>query len=286
MKRLKAIIIILVITAAVLTLSIMNFNESTSDDISNIIYIGGVGIGKINDNSFLEKLNATRYNIILTKEKIEDDYSNIDDITDRYIETDKYIIKYSSDDSGNIAYHMNELSADTNGPALFVREINDSSYGVTDDCFVIYNTRTNQKKIFKAQDEFTDYCRENDLNLFEWKYSNGMTYETVKLSDKCSLIMSKSVSLTDQFVYDGKVIFEGYISKYKFENGTATFSIKVQKKDILEFPTSSDSGLTFPGKTVGKQFIGFGFVFPMYEDIYYDGKIAFDEADGTFREIS
>lgn len=282
MRKVLVVFIIFVCSFVCIIVSLgTKEQESNNNDTFSI---NGRVIIRVNGNSFIEKLNSYRYDFFITQSEVKNDLSNFDKVAKTYIETEKYIIKYSSDSKGNIAYHMNEVSVDVNDSKLYVRTINASEYGILEDNFVVYNTETNQKVTFEYENTFVEYCNKNQLELFNWKFSNGMKYRNVKLSDKSHLLMSESISLTDQFLYENKVVFEGYISKYKIQGNKVIFSIKIPKQSELEFPTKSNSNLTLSEKSTGKHFEGFAFIFPLYKELFYNRKIVFDETDGTYFE--
>lgn len=244
---------------------------------SNTMLIRGEVIKKITDKIYIEKLDEVKHNIVLTE---KNDFAENDDfesyITD-YLETQKYIIKYSVDDEF-LAYHYNKITPlTTDTQYLYAKVLNNGTeYAVIKDAFVIYNVFSQQKLEFDNQDDFIDYCNKNSLNLFDWKFVADADYrESVQLTDNLELCSTSHTIGVDQLIFKNKVLLEGYISDYKVDNGTVTFRLRIPNCG-LEFPLDSNSSLAKSSSSIGKCYIGFSFIFPCFEDVYFDEYISID----------
>lgn len=225
---------------------------------------------EIKDGIFFERLNATEHSIFFAE--------NADaDCEDRqYIIEDKLIFRYGYCD-GYIAYHWNDL---TNGSSKKqnTRSINSVDYTIKNDSITIFDTKSNKRYNFSNQDEFNDYCINNDI-YFEWRFSNGFELNNVaKLNKKSAWEINKftSRSLTGFVVKDNKTLFEGYISDVYYDNNVIMFRLQIPSTDLLEFRDLSFDELDVSfEKPIGKYKIS---LLLLYEDIYYDSYIIINGA--------
>ncbi len=234
---------------------------------------------KIDDNYFIEKGNSVKHNLFFSESNSETSDYNAESIR-LFVERDKYIIKYAFNEN-YIAYHLNELDSAINDSALYVRTISATEYSVIDDQFVIYDIEKHTKTEFKNQDSFISYCNANSLTLSDWIFVSGIEYDDIVLSEKCLLKMSKSMSVHDQFIYNNKVLLEGYISDYEVMDNVVKFRIRVPHKSFLEFPKTSNSALNIGNDVVGKYMSGLVLFFPLFDEIYFDEVITVNLLTGA-----
>ena len=263
-KPLFAVILTVFILSVLMSLCSCASNKSKDEPKAqpdNLIH-------SITDNIYLEKLNSTRHNIFICQN------SDLSENDRNYIEQNVYIFKFSNDDR-RIAYHMNDLSIDNNTDGNNVRQLGGAVYKITNDIFVIYDFKDNKRNTFYNEDDFYSYCRYNNLDLFNWRFSNGLEYNNHKLSDNWSLLSCESVSVTDQILKNDQVVLEGFVSEYDVVDGYIVFRLEMPKKCLLEFPDRFENMIDNETKKVGKHCIG---VF-LYEDIYFDKYVVINCAD-------
>ena len=220
---------------------------------------------KITDNIFFEN--------------VFDDYQSIfyyNNGEKDFIEQNSYIIKYSFDGSNFIAFHANTLDDLSNDKNVSYRTkgFGGSYYEIKKDYFIVYNIENSERIRFESQHEFVKYCEENELNLLDFKYSNGlgvMEYNEKIISDRVKLI-SFGKPFPEKILIDNEVIFEGYISDCSIKDDIVKFTIKIPDKAYLEFPSLSNPGIEQSSIPVSKYKTGI----LVGEDIFFDGEVKYD----------
>ncbi len=257
-------IIIFVILIVVFVLSSCT-NDSEKISVENEPYSIYT---EIEDGIFFERRSATQHSIIFTE--------NVDSEDRQYIIKDKLIFRYGYCD-GYIAYHWNDLTGGSSKKQN-TRSINSVDYTIKNDSITIFDTKSNKRYNFSNQDEFNDYCINNDI-YFEWRFSNGLELNNVaKLNKKSAWEINKfnGVSFTGFVVKDNKTLFEGYISDVYYDNNVIMFRLQIPTTDLLEFRDLSFDELDVSfEKPIGKYKLSYPF---MYEDIYYDSYIIINGA--------
>lgn len=215
-------------------------------------------------------------------ENISDDYQSIfflnNDEKD-FIEQNSYIIKYSFDGNNLIAFHANDLGNDVSNAenTLYrTKGFGGSYYGIKRDYFAICNIDSSERISFNSQNEFVEYCKSKGLNLFDFKYSNGlgvMDYEKESVSDKVEIIRFGN-PFPDKLLIDNEVVFEGYISDCSVQGNTVKFNIKIPNRAYLEFPSLSNPDIQKSKIPVSEYRTGI----LVKEDIYFDGEVIYDMA--------
>ena len=227
---------------------------------------------KIKDNIYFEnRFDDYQAIFYLTDE------DSIDDDDKIFIEHGSYIIKYSFDGNDNIAFHSsvlkNDYSEGDNVPYR-TRGFGEGYYRIESDYFVVYNISNSDYKKFESQHEFVEYCKENNLNLFDFKYSNGlgiMEYEEKVIYDRVKVI-SFGKPFPEKLLVDNEIVFEGYISDCSVEKDILRFNIKIPDKAYFELPDESNSGIPLSKEPVSKHKMGFIFD----EDVFFDGDVKYD----------
>lgn len=222
----------------------------------------------ITDNIYLEKLNSTTHTIFICQNP------NLNENDRQYIEENTYIFKFSNDDR-RIAYHMNDLSVDNDTDSNNGRQVGGMVYKITNDVFVIYDFKDNERTLFYNENDFYDYCKHHNLDLFNWRFGNGLEYNNIELSDNWSLLSCESISVTDQVLKNNQVILEGFVSEYEAIDDYIIFRIEMPEKYLLEFPGNYENMFNNDAEKVGKHRIG---IF-LYEDIYFDKYIVINCTD-------
>ncbi len=199
----------------------------------------------------------------------------IPDSEREYIEKESCIIKYAFDGKETIACHASKLiDADDENPPVNSRFHGASYYEIKKDYFVAYNIKTKQRKEFGKQNEFVDYCRENDLSFLTFKYTHGLNYNLTSISNSVELITFESVSMPNQLMIDGNILFEGFIWDCRMiSNDTVAFKIKIPQRAVWEFPLESNIGINLSSEAVDTQQIG-----PLFikENIYFKGTVQYN----------
>lgn len=250
-----------------------SFKSNNNSDIIN-----GIVTMKITDDYYIEKLNTIKHNLFYCESSSLDELQYIDESSKGFIETDKYIIKFSHD-KNFIAYHYNELAL-PKIETLYIRTVHDTKYSVKKDVFVIYNKDTQEKKEFNKQEEFIKFCHLKSLDLFNWFFVSGIEFESIELTNNIQLRASRSISVPDQLIFNHRVVFEGYISDCELKENSFKFRIKVPDNSSLEFPCTSNSNLKVGDTVIDKLFKGLVLLFPVYEEIYFDEIVEIDVNTG------
>lgn len=230
-----------------------------------------------NDTSEQNYVRITR-NVFF--ENVFDDYQsifflNIDEKD--FIEQNSYIIKYSFDGNNLIAFHANNLGNDISNVenTLYrTKGFGGSYYEIKRDYFAICNIDNSERISFNSQNEFVEYCKSNSLNLFDFKYSNGlgvMDYKKETASDRVEIIRFGN-PFPDKLLIDDEVVFEGYISDYSVRENIVKFNIKIPDRAYLEFPSLSNPDIQQSESPVSEYKTGI----LVKEDIYYDGEVTYD----------
>lgn len=203
-----------------------------------------------------------------------------------YIEKEKNIVKYSYSD-GLLAYHANVIADETDSVDNTDRDfyvtkgVGGDFYNVESTYFGIYNVENDALKVLNTQEEFVEYCHKNNLNLFDFHYSNGtgtMEYKKTVLSDGVELI-SFGEPFTEQMIINDAVIFEGFFENCKMiDSNTVQFRLQIPDKAYFEFPKLSNKGIKVSDSVVSKKKMGF--LGSLSEDCYFDGIIQYNIATG------
>lgn len=213
-------------------------------------------------------------------ENVSDDYQSIFFINNdekEFIEQNSYIIKYSFDGNNLIAFHANDLGNDVSNAentSYRTKGFGGSYYEIKRDYFAICNIDSSERISFNTQNEFVEYCKSNDLILFDFKYSNGLgviDYEKETVSDRVEIIRFGN-PFPDKLLIDDEVTFEGYISDCSVQGNIVTFNIKIPDRAYLEFPSLSNHGIQQSEIPVSEYRTGI----LVKEDIYYDGEVTYD----------
>ncbi len=227
---------------------------------------------KIKDNIYFENRFDDYQAIFYLTEQ-----DSIDDDDKIFIEHGSYIIKYSFDGNDNIAFHSsvlkNDYSEGDNVPYR-TRGFGEGYYRIESDYFVVYNISNSDYKKFESQHEFVEYCKENNLNLFDFKYSNGlgvMEYEEKAISERVKLI-SFGNPFPKKLLIDNEIVFEGYISDCTVEKDILKFNIKIPDKAYFELPNTSNSGIPVSKEPVSEYKWGLF----LKENIFFDGEVKYD----------
>lgn len=197
-----------------------------------------------------------------------------------YIEKDSYIVKFAYDSDGYLGYHacvLEDISENTDVSDKVVRAKGSGSacYIVKDDYFTVYNISAYEREIFKTQSEYVQYCKENNLTLFDFVFSNGyayMQYDRTDISDRVQFNEFEN-PFVDQLLIDDEVVFEGYISNCKMiSKSVVEFKIEIPDTAFLEFPKDSNPGLTLSSTPLKHHF----FKNLVREKVYFDNTLRYD----------
>lgn len=195
--------------------------------------------------------------------------STCDSITDQ-----GYIVRYSFDPSGYIAYRY--LENDYDAQTLYEWD----GYSVSADITALYNCKTGETTEFESVNELNRYCDEKGIETGEWYYPVGYSSLTAETILELNNWTVKSNVLDYCVVSNGnEELFSGEIDKYFYEDGY--FGFHFQFVQYGDYGIAQNPVITYTEDTVvGKEYKGLGYFFV---DVYVDCYVFVDTSTGEYK---
>lgn len=206
-------------------------------------------------------------------EDLDDDMQSIyyyldgNESKDRIYIVDEWenVIKYASDGKDKLAFHCIYNQYDDNEK----------------DLFVVFNTSTQKEHKFKNQQDFLDFCIQENIQLSDWEMGGGTDYEIIPLGNGWKVYDSPYPGI-DKVMNGSGIVYEGFVTDVeKMGNNEVEFIFAVPEWAENEIP-DSNKNLDISETVIGEyKFVPFS-----KDEVTYYERLRLNTKTGEFTVVN